>query len=296
MQRPNLEQLRAFLQVVRLGSVSKAAEGMHLTQPAVTARLRNLEQTIGADLFDRAGGGLRLTKRGEMLVSYAERFEQLAGLLERDVIAPDGIEGRLRLGVSETVAQCWLAQLIARLHGLYPRLEIEFNVDISLNLRNALLNRAVDLAILLGPISEYSVENLDLPGFDLAWYVSSRALPCADPLEHLRRPILAYARHTRPFRELRALLFERVGPDVAMFPSSSLATCFRLVEDDLGVAALPRALGQEYATAGRIREFDPGWIPPPLHFTASYLAEPKSHMIETAARLARDVALDYASK
>lgn len=295
MNRINLEQLRAFLQVVRLDSVSKAAEALSLTQPAVTARIRNLEQAIGAELFDRIGGSLRLTKRGEMLVSYAERFEHLSGLLERDVIAPDGIEGRLRMGVSETVAQCWLAELIARMHALYPRVEIEFNVDISLNLRNALLNRSVDLAILLGPVSEYSVENVELPGFDLAWYVSTLAQPSEDPARYLRRPVLAYARHTRPFRELRELLFERVGPDVPMFPSSSLSTCFRLVGDDLGVAALPRALGREFVAAGRIREFDPGWVPPPLRFTASYLAEPKSAMIETAARLAQEVAERFAA-
>lgn len=294
MSRISLEQIRAFLQVVRLGGVGKAAEGMNLTQPAVTARIRNLEQTVGAELFDRTGGSLRLTKRGEMLVSHAERFEHLYGLLERDVIAPESIEGRLRLGVSETVAQCWLAELVARLHAVYPRLEIEFNVDISINLRNALLNHSLDLAILLGPVSEYSVENVELPGFDLAWYVSCRAERCDDPSLYLRRPILAYARHTRPFRELRELLFERIGPDVAMFPSSSLSTCFRLVEDNLGVAALPRALGREYVETGRIREFNPGWVPPPLRFTASYLAEPKSNMVETAARLAQEVAERFA--
>lgn len=290
MSRLNLDQLNAFLSVVRLGGVGKAASALNLTQPAISARIRNLEQTIGAPLFDRADGGFRLTKRGEMLFSYAERFEQLSGLLERDVIEPDGIEGRLRLGVSETIAQCWLSDLITRLHATYPKLEIEFNVDISSNLRADLVNRAIDLAILLGPISEYSVENTALPGFELEWYVSARAEPVADPKDNLRRPVLTYARQTRPFRELKERLFDAVGPNVAMFPCSSLSTCFRLVEDDLGVAALPSALGQAYVDRGTIRTFDPGWTPSPLEFTASYLAEPPSAVVETAARTALDVA------
>ena len=92
------------------------------------------------------------------------------------------------------------------------------------------------------------------------------------------------------------MLFERVGPDVAIFPSSSLSACFRLVEADLGVAALPRALGRPYVTAGTIREFDPGWVPRPLSFSASYRGVPKSHVVETAAQMARSVALDYADK
>jgi DNA-binding transcriptional LysR family regulator len=89
------------------------------------------------------------------------------------------------------------------------------------------------------------------------------------------------------------MLFERVGPGVTLFPSFSLSACFRLVEAGIGVAALPKALARPYVAAGRIREFDPGWVPGPLKFTASYMGEPKSHMIETAATIAREVALEF---
>ncbi|MCG6884798.1 MAG: LysR family transcriptional regulator [Silicimonas sp.] len=293
MTRINFEQLRTFLAVVRLGGVRKAAAGLNLTQPAVTARIKNLEDTLACELFERRAGGMRLTKRGELLLAHAEKFEHLADLVEKDVVDPGGIEGRLRLGVSETIAQCWLPDLVSRLHGAYPGLEIEFNVDISLTLREGILNREIDLAILLGPVSEYSVNNIELPGFDLAWYAAASAEQETSVEDYLRRPVLTYARNTRPYRELKEMMFERVGPDVSLFPSSSLSACFRLVEADLGVAVLPRAIGQEFVRAGRIREFDPGWVPSPLRFTASYLGEPKSHLIETAARLAQEVAVAY---
>ena len=296
MSRINLDQLQAFLYVVRLGGVGKAAAGLNLTQPAVSARLRNLEATIGEPVFERGDGQMRLTKRGELLLSYAEQFEHLSGLLERDVIEPSELEGHLRLGVSETIAQCWLSDLITRLHGLFPNLEIELNVDISINLRAGLLNRSIDLAILLGPVSEYTVENVELPGFDLAWYVSAKAEVADNPKDYLRRPVLTYARQTRPYRELKERLFELVGPDVRMFPSSSLSTCFRLVEDDLGVAALPRAIGQDHVARGTIREFDPGWHPRPLVFTASYIAEPTNHVLEIAAAEAGKAAAAFHHK
>lgn len=288
MTRINIEQLKTFLAVVRLGGVRKAASALNLTQPAVTARIKNLEHTLACMLFERSARGVRLTKRGELLMVHAEKFEHLVELVERDVVDPLGVEGRLRLGVSETIAQCWLPELVAELHRRYPRLEIEFNVDISTNLRAGLLNRDIDLAILLGPISDPTINNVDLPGFDLAWYASNAAAP---ETAYLSRPVLTYARNTRPYRELKELLFERVGPDVSLFSSTSLSACFRLVAADLGVAALPRALGTEHVVAGRIREFDPGWVPPPLNFTASYLGTPKSHIIETAAQLARDIAV-----
>ena len=293
MTRISFDQLRAFLHVARLDGFGRAAEALGLTQPAITARIKNLEQAIGAEVFSRGPGGLSLTPRGEILLRHAEAMEQLQGMMERDVVGPDAVEGRLRLGVSETIAQCWLPKLVTQLHATYPRLEIEFHVDISTNLRAALLARSLDLVILLGPISEYSVENIALPDFDLAWYASA-SFPVPDgPLEHFSRPVLTYARQTRPYRELRRLVIEKVGPEVALFPSSSLSTCFRLVEADLGIAALPRALGRPLAQRGLIREFDPGWVPPPLHFTVSYLGEPLRPMVETAAAMALFVARDF---
>lgn len=293
MNPVNLDQLRAFLFVVRLGGVGKAAEGLHLTQPAITARIRNLEERMGTPLFDRSAGAMKLTKRGERLFVLAERFEHLASVVERDVMNPDAIEGRLRLGVSETIAQCWLPDLIYKLHSRFPRIEIEFNVDISVNLRTALLERSLDLAILLGPVSEYAVSNIDLPGFDLAWYTACSAPAPETSQAYFKRPVLTYARQTRPFHELKALLFDEVGSDVALFPSSSLLACFKLVEADLGVAALPRALGQDYVNRGTIREFDPGWIPEPLHFTASFINEPQSTVTQAAAHLALETAVEF---
>lgn len=290
MARYTIDQLQAFLAVVRMGGVNKAALALNLTQPAVTTRIRNLEHSIGAPLFDRDGGGMRLTKRGELLITYAEAHDRLARNIQRDVMAPEGIEGRLRLGVSETIAQSWLPALITRLHHVYPRLEIEFNVDVSVNLRAALLAREVDLAILLGPVSDYSVDNIELPGFDLRWYAAACAPVPDDPGEYLRKPVLSYARNTRPYRELKAQLHERHGEDVSIFPSSSLSACFRLVASDLGVAALPEALAREWTLQGKLRPFDPGWRPAPLHFTASFLAENRRHIERSAAEIAREVA------
>ncbi|MDU8944018.1 LysR family transcriptional regulator [Ovoidimarina sediminis] len=296
MSRFTIEQIRTFLTVVRLGGVRRAAGALNLTQPAVTTRIKNLETALSCELFDRSSGGMKLTKRGELLLAHAEKFEHLVELVERDVVDPAGVEGRLRLGVSETIAQCWLPEFVSRLHTAYPKLEIDLNVDVSLDMRAALLNRELDLAILLGPISDYSVDNIILPGFDLAWYAAADSDPKVGARDYLLRPVMTYARNTRPFRELKEMLYERVGPDVSLFPSSSLSTCFRLVEADMGIAVLPRALGSDHVRAGRIREFDPGWVPSPLQFTASYLSEPKSHLTETAATMALEVAERYAAR
>jgi DNA-binding transcriptional LysR family regulator len=287
----NLLQLETFVTVVRCGGIGKAAEQLNLTQPAVTTRIRNLEYAMSATLFERVSKGLLLTKRGELLLAYAEQFLHLSELVERDVVDPTGAERRLRLGVSETIAQSWLPQFIERLNEEFPKLSIEINVDISTALRQSLLDREVDLSILLGPVSEFSVDNIELPEFELSWYAAASL--DLEEARKLNRPIASYARHTRPYRELKASLFEKIGPEVLIYPSSSLSACFRLVETGLCVAALPKALAQGYVDRGAIYEFDPGWVPSALRFTASYLADPKSHLIETAARISGEVAAIY---
>ena len=289
----NLLQLETFVSVVRCGGIGKAAEQLNLTQPAVTTRIRNLEYRMATRLFDRGAKGLSLTKRGELLLAYAERFMHLSELVDRDVVDPKGAERRLRLGISETIAQSWLPQFIEQLNQEFPQLSVEINVDISTALRQSLLDRELDLAVLLGPVSEFSVDNVELPKFELSWYAPSSL--SSEEACKLNRPIASYARNTRPYRELKASLFEKVGPEVLMYPSSSLSACFRLVETGICVAALPKVLANDYVARGTIREFDPGWVPNALRFTASYLADPKSHLIETAARIAGEVAVVHTS-
>lgn len=285
MSQLKLEHLRTFLAVARFGSIKRAADRMNLTQPAVTSRIKSLEETLGVTLFERMPKGMRLTKRGDLLVHYAEQFQHLSDLVDENVGDVAGADRHLRLGVSETIAQSWLPEFVAALHEAYPRLKIEISVDISVNLRAQLLDREVDLAILLGPVSDYTVDNVGLPEFELAWFRAAAPDP-TPPVDFTRTPVITYARNTRPYRELQAELFARHGPEAVLFPSSSLSSCFRLVEAGLGVGALPRTLGEDLVQAGRITPFDPGWTPAPLRFTASFLGDPRSHLSAATAQLA----------
>ncbi len=246
-----------------------------------------MEGSLGAKVFNRTAAGMVLTKRGDMLLRFAEQFQQLTDMVEEHVMDAAGIDRFMRIGVSETIAQSWLPDFVGALHAGYPELTIEISVDISINLREQLLGREIDLAILLGPISDFTVDNVDLPSVELVWF---RAAQTESHVDFGKTPITTYARNTRPFREIRAELFERFGPKVTLFPSSSLSSCFRMVEAGLAVGALPKELGKAFVKQGKLVEFDPGWTPSPLRFSASYIAEPRSHLIEAAARTAQVVA------
>lgn len=166
---------------------------------------------------------------------------------------------------------------------------MDLTVDISLNLRSALLERRLDLALLMGPVSEYSVENLALPPFDLHWYRSS-----ANPQTDLSKiPVISYSSQTRPYRELMSELSHKVGPKVRVFASASLSASLKMIAAGVAVGPYPRALANDDLEAGRIVEFHPGILPQPLKFTASYLSEPRSFLVENSAAIARDVATEW---
>ena len=289
MSRFKLDQLQALVAVSRYESVSKAANALHLTQPAVTTRIKSLEEALGLQIFERDAKGMRLTKRGSMLLQFAEQFQHLSDLLEERVVDPQSVDQLLRIGVSETIAQSWLPDFIGALRVTYPNLKVEISVDISINLRDQLLGREIDLAILLGPISDYTVDNVTLPSVPLAWFRSTQSDQSL-PVNFNDIPIATYAKNTRPYRELKSAMFERFGADISLFPSSSLSSCFRLVEAGLCVGALPVNLAEGSVQAGKLVRFDPGWVPEPLQFSASFLGEPKNHLLGGAADIARDIA------
>ena len=127
-----------------------------------------LEDTLGVELFTRAARGVTPTREGVLLRSHAEQIIASVERIRAEIVPPERLSSLLRIGAAETIVQTWLPEFLRRLGTTYPRLKIEITVDISLNLREALLDRALDLAFLMGPVSEYSVDNLELPPVPLA--------------------------------------------------------------------------------------------------------------------------------
>ena len=89
-------QIRAFVTVARLGNLTKAAEALSLTQPAVTAQIKALEQSLGVALFDRSGGRLALAKAGEVLLPTAESLLVLGAQLKSEA---QQLQGSLHLSL-----------------------------------------------------------------------------------------------------------------------------------------------------------------------------------------------------
>jgi len=284
-----LDQLKTFLWVSRLGGVRKAAQEMSITQPAVSGRITALEESLGTTLFDRTHRGVTLTKQGVLLRDYAEKIADLVEKIKSNVVPADSVNSLLRIGVAETIVQLWLPPFLSELYEKYPNLNVEISVDVSVNLRQQLVERSLDLALLMGPISEFSIDNIELPNVELGWFAKADAqIP---PMGST--PIISYNRNSRPYRELRREVTNRYGDNAKIFPSSSIYAGLEMVASGIGVGLFPRQVGNVLVKQNRIVEFDPGWVLTPLHFTASFVGEPRNELCAKAAELASTVSKEY---
>lgn len=167
-----LVQLETLYWIVRLGGFSAAARHLNTSQPAVSARMRQLEASLGGPLFDRAGRGRPLTPRGEVLLREAE---QIVGQLARArlrVSDPGLVGGKIRVGAAELVAMEWLPAFVTAINEAYPRLRLELHVDLTLALHERMAAGMLDIALLPGPPSDSALVWVPVGSVPFAWMAS----------------------------------------------------------------------------------------------------------------------------
>src|SRR5215210_9552964 len=120
-----LEQLDAFVEVARRGSVSRAAEALYVTQPTLTARLKGLEQELDAVLFVRSQRGMRLSDAGRAFLPYAERTVDTIGSGRRLLSElARGESGQLALGAAPAVSTYVLPRILTRFRRTHPKVSL----------------------------------------------------------------------------------------------------------------------------------------------------------------------------
>jgi DNA-binding transcriptional LysR family regulator len=154
----DLAQLQAFYEVARAGSVRKAAVALHRSQPAVSHRLRALQDELGLELFERVGRGLQLTPVGRRLFERCGELFAFTRALRASLPGTDEVVGRVEVGTLPTVASHLLAQALAHLLNTHPRLELSFVFDVFPEVIEALRGGRVDLAVVVGEADETGLE------------------------------------------------------------------------------------------------------------------------------------------
>src|SRR3989344_3554278 len=152
-------RLQVFHTVARLLSFTKAAETLHMTQPAVTFQIRQLEEYFNTRLFDRTHNRISLTAVGERVFEYAERIIALYSEMDNRVRELTGdVSGILIIGASTTIAEYMLPSLLGTFKGKHPGINIRLKVSNSEGIVHMVEDNSVDVGIVESPIANVNVE------------------------------------------------------------------------------------------------------------------------------------------
>lgn len=253
----DLYQLKTFVAVAREGSITRAAEVVHLSQPAVSAHIKELEDALGLALFERTSRGMSLTADGRRLLAKAEQtLAAHQALMEEAALSREALTGTLRLGVGSNTDHEAIGRLLTTMSERFPRVEVTLrharSVEILAGLRNDTLDAGVynegaeadrDLATI--ELSRFKVFLVAARGAwdpsgpldwkalaDAAWIYPPAAACCGRAAEGLFK-----AHHLRPARIISV---------------DTQAMIRTLVSSGLGVGLLHADTAEEARRAGEV--------------------------------------------
>jgi len=147
-------RLQVFHTVAKLLSFTKAAESLHMTQPAVTFQVRQLEEHFNTRLFDRTHNRINLTEAGKQVFIYADKIFDLYAEMNNAVREVTGeVSGALVIGASTTIAEYMLPALLGDFKVKYPDVTVHLKVSNTDGIVHMVENNDIDLGVVEAPVS-----------------------------------------------------------------------------------------------------------------------------------------------
>jgi DNA-binding transcriptional LysR family regulator len=156
----NRNHLALFHAVAQAGGISRGAAAAHVSQPAVSKQIGELEDALGVRLLERLPRGCRLTEAGKILADYAQRWRSLENDAARAIEEYRGLKrGRLAIGASLTIGGYLLPGAIAEFHRKYPEIELQIEMANTGHIQQSLLAGTIELGLTEGPLESEELES-----------------------------------------------------------------------------------------------------------------------------------------
>ncbi len=250
----NLDLYRVFYTVAKCGSLTKAAEELYISQPAVSQSIKQLENQLGVSLFNRTHRGMELSAQGgKMIFAKVEKALELFSEAETLIAqVHDSAKGVLRIGASETIFRYFLADKIVRFHEEYPAVKIELISSVTPKTIDELKKGECDMAFVNLPI---------VPDSDLILYGNCMRLADAfvvgekyqslaektQPLSAIQSlPLVLLEKNTVARKSLDSFM-DAMGINLSSsIEVGSWDLMKRLVVKGMGVGVIPKEYAQRY--------------------------------------------------
>lgn len=265
ISRVSLYHLETLLWIDRLGTFSAAAERLNTTQPAVSARMRELEQRLGTRLFRRDGRTMSLTAAGRKLVRDCDpllRDMQVALLGSGGFAEASGV---VRIGAGEIAAASCLPAFVADLKADMPNVGLEIEIDLTANLIQQLLTGRTDIAFAAGPIAHPALKTQPIGEVALMW-LASPAVAAAFAAGEAQLPVWSLASHSPIHGRMRdAIEASRIAQE-SLNLCNNARTMIDIAKAGGGVGIFPEPMARAEVAAGALVELSEMPVLAPVAF------------------------------
>ena len=265
-----LYQLRGFAAVAEFGHLTRAAERLHLSQPALSAQIKALEDELGVQLFERGPAGMTLTVAGKRLLPEAAKVLADAAALHGKARAMEGaVAGRVRVGTLSDPGFIRLADFLSLATERFPLLEIELRHEVSGAAFDDVRDGALEASFYYGDLAHPAVGSIPLR--EIAYRVAAPAAWRGKVLHAGWTDIAALPWLMAPsistHHVLATRLFaERGSTPTTLIEADNEAVIRSLVASGLGVALVREDLAQEGEAAGELVVLPEARLPTTLQF------------------------------
>ncbi|WP_025372708.1 LysR family transcriptional regulator [Advenella mimigardefordensis] len=293
MLQITFRQLEAFYWAGTLGTVAAAAKHLCISQPAVTARIKELETNLGLVLLLRSQQGVQLTPSGHAFLLRAQYMLQLGEEFEaggRNEQPP--LDGVLRLGADESSAAVGIAEILWQLRMRYPTLRMDLSIDQSSVLNGKLNRRELDITIQTSVLNRPHISNRVLGQVAVAW-IAGASMDLADlpfrPDDAASVPLVINPHHSVLHSLARDWLGEARADQYQLNTCNSLAMIMKMVQKGHAMAVLPVPIVLEQLKQGQMKLVPADPPLPVISYYACFLSEKEAAGVGTIVDMASEI-------
>ncbi|MGQ8634580.1 LysR family transcriptional regulator, partial [Agrobacterium sp. DKPNP3] len=278
-----LKQLEAFCATAAFSSFTEASKRLVLTQSTIAKRVGELESSVGAPLFHRAGRTLHLTPVGEQLLVHAQEMMALHERITGTLSDVSQFHSRLRIGATDIIGLTWLPALIQSIRTHFPKVRIEPEIDGGVRLYERLDRNEIDIALMPGPFSSPTIESCQIGEVENVWMAApsfklkSGTLSAQDVSE---LPVIGQPDNSALTLLYRKWFAENGFNIQKVLSCNSLGMVAKLTTYGLGLSYLPKNYFTPAVGAGELMIVEVEPRLPPVQYFAFYKRENAPRLIE----------------
>lgn len=291
----NFKQMEAFYWLTQLHSYRRVAERLSLTQPAISARIASLENSLNAQLIERDTNHFQLTERGQQVAEFAEMFVNLNEAMSTHL--DEDRQRHFAIGMVSMVTMTWGVLLRDMVAATMPNVLLDVHSGSNQDLRRLLRAGVLDMAFLTDEADLTRVENSFTVQYNVGWVARpdliSGLKPPIDMRKLRRMPIILYPPSSPLMQELSTKLRDSELRLNVRHVGNSLATICEMLRMGFGISAISLSQVEEDINAGRLCVIDTKETFTPLDICCVHLNRARRAQVRQIYELAEQAARDW---